>query len=224
MTIPSIEGLERVQPMALPPLYAITDQPLTGLSHLELVKHLIAGGATLIQLRDKVTDGRTFYELAHQVMEYARPHGVKIIINDRVDIALAVNADGVHVGQDDLPPAAARQLLGPSKLIGYSTHSLDQALEADQFPIDYIAVGPVFQTQTKENPSPVVGLELVRRVATQVSKPVVAIGGIPPERISEVLQAGATSVALISGLLLPVDSLAGRTRSLLSALCHQGKI
>lgn len=208
----------------LPPVYAITDQSLTGVTHLELVQQLVAGGATLIQIRDKGIDGRTWYDLARQIMAYARPRGVKIIINDRVDIALAVDADGVHVGQEDLPPTAARQLLGPSKMIGYSTHSLDQALAADQLPVDYIAVGPVFCTQTKENPSPVVGLELVRAVTAQVSKPVVAIGGIPADRIPEVLQAGAASAALISGLLLPTNSIASRTESLLLTLCHTGNI
>lgn len=224
MATPFIDDLVLPQPMVLPPVYAITDQSLTGVSHLELVQQLIAGGATLIQVRDKEIDGRTWYDIARQIMDYARPRGVKIIINDRVDIALAVDADGVHVGQEDLPPAAARQLLGPSKIIGYSTHSLDQALNADQLPVDYIAVGPVFRTQTKENPSPVVGLELVRAVTAQVSKPVVAIGGIPANRVSEVLQAGAASVALISGLLLPLDSIVSRTQSLVLSLCHTGKI
>jgi thiamine-phosphate pyrophosphorylase len=123
-----------------------------------------------------------------------------VIINDRVDIAIAVNADGVHVGQDDLPVSKARLMLGESAIIGYSTHSLKQAVEASFEPIDYIAIGPVFHTDTKENPDPVVGLEGIAEVRKGISKPLVAVGGITLDRARSVIEAGADSLAVISDL------------------------
>ncbi|HMW03001.1 MAG TPA: thiamine phosphate synthase, partial [Acidobacteriota bacterium] len=177
----------------LPPIYAITDLSLTGLSHLEQVERLIAGGATLIQLRDKGGDCQAFYQAAREVMA-ARPPEVRILINDRVDIALAVAADGVHLGQTDLPPAVARRLLGEAAIIGFSTHSLEQAEAADQLPVDYVALGPIFPTRTKANPSPVVGTALVSQVAGRISKPLVAIGGITLAAAPAILGAGAASV------------------------------
>src|SRR5688572_3815519 len=141
---------------SLPKLYPITDTRLTGLSHAEQVERLAAGGATLIQLRDKTASPRAFYEAALSAMKIARALNVRIIINDRVDVAAAVRADGVHLGQGDLPPDRARAVLSPGAIIGFSTHNLKQALEADSTSADYIAFGPVFQTSTKENPDPVV--------------------------------------------------------------------
>ncbi|MBX7219782.1 MAG: thiamine phosphate synthase [Blastocatellia bacterium] len=190
----------------LPPIYAITDLSLTGLSHLEQVERLIAGGATLIQLRDKGGDCQAFYQAAREVMA-ARPPEVRILINDRVDIALAVAADGVHLGQTDLPPAVARRLLGEAAIIGFSTHSLEQAEAADQLPVDYVALGPIFPTRTKANPSPVVGTALVSQVAGRISKPLVAIGGITLAAAPAILGAGAASVAIISDLLTPPVSI-----------------
>src|SRR5262245_39155283 len=134
---------------SLPKFYPITDISITKLSHLEQVKRLVKGGAKFIQLRDKYSSPRDFYEAAKAVMDFVRETEVKIIINDRVDIALAVKADGVHLGQDDLPPVHAREILGASAIIGFSTHNVSQAIEAIQFPIDYLAIGPVFATTTK---------------------------------------------------------------------------
>lgn len=188
-----------------PRLYAITDRELTGLSHAEQVRRLAAGGVRLIQLRDKTAPPRQFYEDAQAAMRVARQSGVTLIINDRVDIALAVAADGVHVGQDDLPPDKARALLGPGRIIGCSTHNLSQARAADRYPIDYIAIGPVFPTSTKSDHQPAVGLELVRQVRQAVTKPLVAIGGITLETAPEVIRAGADAVAVISGLLRAPD-------------------
>lgn len=202
--------------LALPPLYPITDCTITGFSHLEMVERLIAGGATLIQLRDKTSESRTFYEATCQVMAYARPRGVRILVNDRVDIALAAAADGVHLGQEDLPPHIARTILGPQAIIGYSTHSMEQAVAANTFPVDYIAIGPVFATQTKLNPSPVVGLELVAQASVQIAKPLVAIGGITLSHAVQVLRAGAASVAIISDLLNPPETMTQRLRGFLS--------
>ena len=161
---------------------------------------MAAGGATLIQLREKHLSPREFYDEALAAMKMARALNVKIIINDRVDIAIAVDADGVHLGQDDLPPEQARELLRKERIIGYSTHDLKQALAANSMPIDYIAIGPIFSTSTKENPDPVVGLEILQELRAQITKPLVAIGGITLNHASEVLQAGADSVAVISDL------------------------
>lgn len=190
---------------SLPRLYPITDVRLSGLSHAEQVEQFAAAGATLIQVREKVASPREFYEAALDAVRVARKWNVKLIINDRVDIALAVAADGVHLGQDDLPPARARALLGEGRIIGYSTHDLKQALGADLLPIDYLAIGPVFQTSTKENPDPVVGLEELVAIRAHVSKPLVAIGGITLERARSMIDAGANSVAVISDLFSTTD-------------------
>jgi thiamine-phosphate pyrophosphorylase len=202
---------------SLPRLYCITDPHISGLSHLDQVKLLVDGGATLIQLRDKKAGGAEFYQAACACLKLAHDRGARIIINDRVDVAIAAEADGVHLGQDDLPPEAARRLLGGDKIIGFSTHSLEQAIEGAAMPVDYIAIGPVFGTSTKENPGPVVGLDLVRAVKSSISKPLVAIGGIGLERAREVIEAGADSVAVISGLYSSGD-VAQRTRVLLAHL------
>jgi thiamine-phosphate pyrophosphorylase len=201
----------------LPKLYPITDTRLSGLTHAEQVERLAAGGATLVQLRDKHVAPREFYEAARRAVEVARALGVRLIINDRVDIALAVDADGVHLGQDDLPIARARELIGAERILGYSTHNVQQALEADCAPVDYIAVGPVFQTTTKENPDPIVGPELIRELKLRLTKPLVGIGGITLDRASAVIAAGADSVAVISDLYLAGD-IATRVRLYLARL------
>lgn len=189
---------------SLPRLYPITDERLSGLSHAEQIGCLAQGGAKIIQLREKEMSPREFYESARAALEVARAYGVRLIINDRVDLALALNADGVHLGQDDLPPAAARELLGPDAIIGYSTHNIEQATEAAQLPINYLAFGPVFPTASKQNPDPVVGLDLLRLVRARVPLlPLVAIGGITRENARAVLNAGADSVAVIAALLSP---------------------
>jgi thiamine-phosphate pyrophosphorylase len=185
----------------LPQVYPITDTQISGLSHAEQVAIFAERGATVVQIREKRATAFEFYEQARAALAIAAERGVHLIINDRVDIALATGATGVHLGQDDLPPEAARRLLGEDAVIGYSTHSVAQALEAARMPIDYLAIGPVFTTSTKENPDPVVGLEGLRSVKAAIgSLPLVAIGGIKPANTAEVLAAGADSVAMISGL------------------------
>lgn len=185
----------------LPPVYPITDTQISGLSHAEQIALFAEGGATLVQLREKRAPALQFYEQAKAALAVAAERGVQVIINDRVDIALAVGAAGVHLGQDDLPPDVARRLLGDDAVIGYSTHSVAQALEASKLPIDYLAIGPIYGTSTKENPDPVVGLDGLRAVRAAIGNlPLVAIGGLTAENIPEVLQAGADSAALISGL------------------------
>lgn len=204
--------------LSLPKLYPITDTTLSGLSHAEQIELLAAGGATFIQLREKKAWSREFYDAALVAMSVARKLGVQVIINDRVDIAIAVKADGVHLGQDDLPPEHARRLLGDSRLIGFSTHTVEQALEADSTPVDYIALGPVFATSTKANPDEIVGLETISEVSRRVSKPLVAIGGISLDTARSVIDAGADSVAVISELLSATGDIAARTRIFLSRL------
>lgn len=199
----------------LPPVYPITS-PDVGRPLVSVVEALIAGGATLIQIRDKQAAARTLYTAVCAVLELARPRGVRVLVNDRVDVAHAAAADGVHLGQDDLDPVAARAILGPTAIIGYSTHNVDQAMAADRLPVDYLAIGPVFDTQTKENPDPVVGLEGVRAVRAVTGKPLVAIGGITPDRIAAVRAAGADAVALISALYMQPDDIAGRMAALLA--------
>jgi len=143
-----------------------------------------------------------FYNEAKAALDVARQRGVTVIINDRVDVALALGAAGVHLGQDDLPPGAARKLLGNDAIIGYSTHNVAQALAAAALPINYLAIGPIFQTGTKVNPDPVVGLDGLRAVRKSISsKHLVAIGGITEENAAAAIDAGADSVALISALL-----------------------
>ncbi len=201
----------------LPPLYPITDSKLSGLSHIDQVALLIEGGATLIQIRDKGSTPDALYREAVASVAIARPRGVRIIINDRADVALAADADGVHIGQDDLPAEEARALLGPSRIVGVSTHSLDQAVRASELPVDYVAIGPAFRTTTKANPDPTVGLELIGEVRRLIGKPLVAIGGITLERVRDVVQAGANSVAVISDLFTGGD-LVSRTRDFLKVL------
>ena len=175
---------------------------------------MIEGGAKFIQLREKHASPRTFYDDAKIALEIARKHSVKIIINDRVDIALALKADGVHLGQDDLPPEKARKILGRQAIIGYSTHSIEQAIEAVKLPIDYAAIGPVFATTTKENPDEMVGIEGVRKVRETIGNfPLVAIGGITSENYLEVFQNGADSVALIKSILFPPQEISEKLRS-----------
>ena len=144
---------------------------------------------------------RTFYDDVVLALRRAREHGVRVLINDRVDIAMLTRADGVHLGQDDLPPPEARKLLGSDAVIGFSTHTIEQVEAAAREPIDYVAFGPVFSTSTKKNPDPVVGLDLLREAKRVVGDvPLVAIGGIDAGNMASVLAAGADSVAMISEL------------------------
>ena len=202
-------------PTPLPRVYPLTDVVISGLSHAAQVTELIAGGASLIQLREKNASPRTFFEQARLALQVIRKHHCRLLINDRVDLALALKADGVHLGQDDMPPAAARRILGTKALIGYSSHSVAQARHALEQPIDYLAIGPIFRTNTKQDTAAVLGLEGLRSVRAVVGElPLVAIGGITEATVAAVIQAGADSVAVISGLLSEPTDIAGRTRSL----------
>jgi thiamine-phosphate pyrophosphorylase len=206
--------------LQLPKLYPITDARLTGLSHAEQVRRLSAGGASFIQLREKRLPAREFHTEAEAALKIARSaRGARLVINDRVDIALSLSADGVHLGQNDLPPAAARRLLGEGAIIGFSTHTAQQAIAAARLPVDYIAIGPIFHTTSKENPDKVVGLDGLRRVRDATGDiPLVAIGGIDLENIRDVLDAGADCVAVISLLLTEAAEIESRTRGILARI------
>jgi len=199
--------------LQLPRVYALTDVQVSGLSQAEQVRLLRLGGASFIQLREKQMPVLEFY---HQAKAAVAEHpGVQLIINDRVDIALAAGAAGVHLGQDDMPPEAARELLGPRAIIGFSTHNIDQAISAVQLPIDYLAIGPIFSTTTKTDTAPVLGLDGLRAVRQSIGQfPLVAIGGITHANARDVIDAGADSVAVISALLSQRDITAA-TQSLL---------
>lgn len=183
-------------------VYPITDTQLSGVSHADQVSLLADGGATFVQLREKNLPALDFYNEAKAALTVARQRGVTLIINDRVDVALALGAPGVHLGQADLPPDAARKLLGDDAIIGYSTHTVSQAISAASLPVDYIAIGPIFQTSSKANSDPVVGLDGLRAVRKAIGDVrLVAIGGISQENAASVIDGGADSVAVISALL-----------------------
>ena len=202
--------------LKLPRIYPLTDAQISGLSHAEQIRLLSLGGATLIQLREKRSPARNFYEAA---VAAAQQSGAQLIVNDRVDIAMAIGAQGVHLGQDDLPPEAARKLLGNEAIIGYSTHSVEQARHALTLPIDYIAIGPIFATSSKSDTSPTLGLESLRAVRKVVADfALVAIGGISHGNAREVIEAGADSVAVISTLLSDPARITDATRALLQSL------
>ena len=200
-------------------LYPITDTKISRLSHARQVAQLTEGGAPLIQLREKGLAPREFYREAEIAMRVAHNNGAHLIINDRADIALALGASGVHLGQDDLPPDAARRLLGPDAIIGLSTHSVAQAQLAAGMPINYLAIGPIFSTSTKVNSEPVVGLDGLRRVRDVVGAvPLVAIGGITAGNAPLVISAGADAVAVISALFAEESGISDTTRNFLQLL------
>jgi thiamine-phosphate pyrophosphorylase len=199
-------------------LYPLTDRRLSGLSHAEQVSRLSDGGATLVQLREKILSPLEFYREAAEALCVAQERGLKIIINDRVDIALALKASGVHLGQDDLPPEAARRLLDPEIILGFSTHNLDQARLAAKMPVDYIAIGPIFRTSSKDTSVSPVGLDGLRQVRQAVGKiPLVAIGGITSETSHDVLEAGADAIAVISDIWTSSRQVAQTERLLLAS-------
>ena len=205
-------------PFQLPKIYPITDAAISSLTHAEQVAQLLAGGARLIQLREKNNSPRDFFADASAALSLARTARATIIINDRVDIALALGASGVHLGQSDLPVKAARQLLGPQAIIGYSTHNLDQVRAALDLPIDYLAFGPVFSTRTKKNPDPVAGLnQLQAAKALAGDLPLVAIGGIRQSNLADVFAAGADSAAIISEILSTPRDIATNLRKMLES-------
>jgi thiamine-phosphate pyrophosphorylase len=194
--------------ISVPRLYAIVDSAcFSGTEDLALfAEELVAGGCTLLQYRNKSGDAPAMLEEARELRRSSRarapaPHLPKLIMNDRADLCLAAEFDGVHVGQDDLLPESVRSIIGKERWLGVSTHNPEQLREADRTSADYVAIGPVFSTASKEKPDPVVGIEGVRRARLLTRKPLVAIGGITRGNAASVIEAGADSVAVISDLL-----------------------
>jgi len=187
-------------------LYVITDARLSrGRTHLEVVRAAIQGGATVVQYREKGTTTRRMVEEAQELQELCREAGVPLIINDRVDVALAVDADGVHLGVDDMPVAIARRLLGPDKLIGHSPEALEQVRASETHGADYLGVGSVYGTATKLDAGSPIGLSGLERVIAAVSIPVVGIGGVNAQNAAQVIRAGAAGVAVISAVVSAED-------------------
>lgn len=190
--------------LKLPAFYPILD-PQQAAKYdrdpLEVARALLDAGVEWLQFRHKSAYTRADYELALEVGRLARQAGAKYIVNDRVDISLMAGADGVHVGQDDLPPSAVREIAGDRLFIGYSTHNEAQFRAGDKEPVDYLALGPLYGTVSKQNPDPVVGVEELSRLRSLSSKPLVAIGGITRTNAAEAFEAGADSVAIISDFL-----------------------
>jgi len=191
--------------MQIPRLYPIVDLEVS-LHPLEfLIGELAAAGLTWVQLRDKKANSRQLFANAQRLVELARRHGLTAIVNDRTDIAWLSDADGVHVGREDLPVEHARKIVGPKKIVGHSTHNLAQAMEAEQSSADYIAIGPVFATTSKVNPDPIVPLEKLRQIRSRVTKPIVAIGGITSQNAAQLFDIGLDSVAVIRDLVTASD-------------------
>src|SRR5258707_9274178 len=191
--------------LVLPRLYMILDAALLTVLETECAQELAAAGVRLLQYRNKGASACELFESSKRLSSLLIPQGVTFVVNDRADVAAAAEASGVHIGQADLGAKAARSVIGTGKLLGVSTHNLDQFKEAAGMSADYIAVGPIFATSTKANPDPVVGLEFLRRVRPLTDKPIVAIGGITLDHAAEVIQAGADCVAVIRDILLSRD-------------------
>jgi thiamine-phosphate pyrophosphorylase len=187
--------------LVLPPLYVILDAVLLPSDPIALTNQLLHAGVRLLQYRNKTAPAREVLQTAQVLCAEALQRDATFLVNDRPDIARLAGAAGVHLGQDDIDVAPAREVLGRDRIIGLSTHNLEQFKSALETDADYIALGPVFATSSKANPDPVVGLEVVREVRRWTEKPIVAIGGITLERARQVIDAGADSVAVISDIL-----------------------
>ncbi|HXJ04067.1 MAG TPA: thiamine phosphate synthase [Candidatus Acidoferrum sp.] len=203
--------------LVLPRLYVILDAALITSPERDYALSLADSGVRLLQYRNKAVPARVNLDSARRLSEMLRPRSVLFFVNDRPDVAYLAGASGVHVGQEDLDVEQARRVTGPDKLVGVSTHNMEQFERAAASSADYIAVGPIYTTTTKANPDPVVGADLLRRVRPLTDKPIVAIGGITLERASALIEAGADSVAVISGILSARDP-AQRARQYIGAL------
>jgi thiamine-phosphate pyrophosphorylase len=201
----------------LPRLYVILDAALITSPERDSAASLAGAGVRLLQYRNKSASARQYLESSRELAETLVPRGVSFFVNDRPDVAFLAGASGVHVGQEDLDVEQSRRVVGRDKLVGASTHNLEQFDRAATSSADYIAVGPIFGTSSKANPDPVVGLAFLRRVRGLTEKPIVAIGGITLERAAAAIEAGADSVAVISGILSAADP-AQRARQYITIL------
>jgi thiamine-phosphate pyrophosphorylase len=212
--------------LSLPRLYVVLDAALLTMPARECARELAAAGVRLMQYRNKSAHARELLDVSRELVSILAPYGASLMVNDRADIAAMADAQGVHVGQDDLEVEKVRGVVGAGKWVGVSTHNLEQFRRAAAASADYIAVGPVFPTSSKANPDPVVGTDFLREVRPLTDKPIVAIGGITLERAASVVAAGADSVAVISDILRaedPVDH-AKRYLKLLNAVNHAAAV
>jgi thiamine-phosphate pyrophosphorylase len=203
--------------LVLPRLYVILDAALTTSPERDCALSLAEAGVRLLQYRNKSALARQYLNTSRELADVLRPHDASFFVNDRPDVAFLSGASGVHVGQDDLDVEQARRVVGRDKLVGVSTHNLEQFERAAASSADYIAVGPVFNTSSKANPDSVVGLDFIRKTRQLTDKPVIAIGGITLERAASAIEAGADSVAVISGILCASDP-AQRAREYINTL------
>jgi thiamine-phosphate pyrophosphorylase len=201
-------------------LYVITDEQLSrGRSHLQIAEAAIRGGADAIQMRDKTASSGRIYRVALQLRALTREAKVSFVVNDRLDIALAADADGVHVGRQDLPVSVVRKILGPGKILGFSTETVEEAVTAEKEGADYLGVGPVFEAwRSKPDAGEPLGLDLITRIRRHCHLPIVAIGGITAENARKVREAGADAAAVISAIVAAddVEQAARRLKRLLS--------
>lgn len=192
-----------------------TEVPDMDRTAIDIAEEAILGGATVIQLREKNTGSQEFLNKAKLLLNLTQKAKIPLIINDRVDIALAANADGVHLGQEDMPIAEARRIVGKNKIIGISVTDLEEAIKAEEQGADYLGVGPIFPTPSKVDAAEPMGIEGLKEVRKHVKIPIVAIGGITGGNIDEVIQAGANGIAVISAVALAPD-IREATRELVS--------
>jgi thiamine-phosphate pyrophosphorylase len=187
-------------------LHVLTDEVLQNrLTHLQLAELAISGGADTIQLRQKMGSTRGLIETARQIQSACTKAGVTFVVNDRVDVAIAAGADGVHLGQDDFPIPLARKILGEHIIIGGSAGSLEEARKCLAEGVDYIGFGPVYETTSKDDAGPAAGLELLNLIAKEIPLPIIAIGGITVDNMTEVMKAGAHGIAVISAVCCQDD-------------------
>jgi thiamine-phosphate pyrophosphorylase len=206
--------------MIVPPFYPILDTETAakrGVGLADAAAQMLAGGAQILQFRHKGFWSRGVFVTLERVAELCRSAGVLFVVNDRADLAKLACA-GLHLGQDDLPPTAARRIVGTATMIGFSTHNETQLRAAAEEPADYLALGPIFGTASKANPDPTVGLEGLRKLRTLTARPLVAIGGITRENAGAVLEAGADSVAVIGDLFPEDGNIAGRVKEWLAMI------
>ena len=187
-------------------LYLVTDRGLAGDRAIEdIVRESVKGGVTMVQLREKNIATRDFITLALKLKEILKPSGVSLVINDRVDVAMAADADGVHIGQSDMPYAMARELLGASKIIGLSVENFDQIEEANKLDVDYIGISPVFATPTKTDTAEPFGLEGLKKAVRMSVHPTVAIGGMNENTAADVMACGTDGIAVVSAIVCAPD-------------------
>ena len=205
-------------------LYVITDEKVSrGRSHLQVAEAAIVGGADVLQLRDKEAPGGLLYRVALQLRRITREAKVPFIVNDRLDIALAADADGVHVGQADLPASVVREIMGPGKILGVSVDTVEEAMQAEKDGADYLGVGPVFEArETKPDAGLPLGVDRITRIRRQCRLPIVAIGGINAENALMVREAGADAAAVISAIVAADDiaHAARRLKRILEGTCQ----